>query len=119
MRILKNFRFAWLAFVAIFCVSYANAFNISNYATSSKLATGKWVKISIPESGVYEITYDELRDMGFNNPAQVRLYGHGGSRISELLNGKAIDDLMPVPVMRANDKICFYGNGPVRFSLTG
>ncbi len=119
MSKLKFLKFACVALVAILCAGYASAFNVSNYATQSKLATGKWVKISIPESGVYEITYDELREMGFNNPAQVRLYGHGGIRINEQLNGRAIDDLVPVRVMRANDKICFYGNGPVSFTLTG
>ncbi len=113
------FKLAFTALAAVMSIGYASAFNVSNYATQSKLATGKWVKITIPESGVYEITYDELREMGFNNPAQVRLYGHGGYRINEQLNGKAIDDLVPVRVMRANDKICFYGNGPVSFTLTG
>ena len=119
MRKLIISRFACVALVALLCAGYANAFNVSNYATQSKLATGKWVKISIPESGVYEITYDELRDMGFNNPEQVRLYGNGGYRISEYLNGKAIDDLVPVSVMRANNKMVFYGKGSINFSMTG
>ena len=51
--------------LAAMCASYAGAFNTSIYATQSKLATGKWVKIMIPESGVYQITYTELRAMGF------------------------------------------------------
>ena len=99
----------------LLCTSVASAFGVSHYATQSKLATGKWVKISIAETGVYEITYDELRDMGFNNPSSVRLYGFGGSRINEVLNGSVIDDLKAVPVMRYNNKLCFYGNGPVNF----
>ena len=119
MRKLILFRFVCLTIVALLTASYASAFNTSNYATNSKLATGIWVKFSIPESGVYEITYDELRAMGFNNPAQVRLYGHGGNRINEILNGKAIDDLMPVKVLRTGDKIIFYGNGPIKFTMTG
>ena len=110
---------ACVALLALFCVSNASAFDVSKYATQSKLATGKWVKISIPESGVYEITYDELRDMGFNNPSQVRLYGHGGYRINEVLNGEAIDDLQPVPVKRVGNKMLFYGNGPIKFEMTG
>ena len=105
--------------LVLFCTSNASAFDVSKYATQSRLATGKWVKISIPESGVYEITYDELRDMGFNNPSQVRLYGQGGYKISETLNGKAIDDLQPVPVKRVGNKMLFYGNGPIKFSITG
>lgn len=96
----------------------AFAFDASRYATNSKLSSGKWVKITIPETGVYELTDAELRSMGFSNPANVRLYGHGGYRISEILNGRAIDDLNPVPVMRYPGKICFYGNGPIRYTLS-
>ena len=110
---------ACIALLALLCVGNASAFELSKYATQSKLATGKWVKISIPESGIYEITYDEMLAMGFNNPSQVRLYGHGGFKISETLNGKAIDDLQPVPVKRIGNKMIFYGNGPIKFTMTG
>ena len=88
------------AMMLLLCSGMASALNVSHYATQSKLATGKWVKISIPETGVYEITNNELREMGFNNPSSVRLYGFGGNRISEVLNGLATDDLVSVPLMR-------------------
>ena len=104
--------------MVLLCTSVASAFDVSHYATQSKLAAGKWVKISIAETGVYEITYDELRDMGFNNPESVRLYGRGGYRISEVMNGRAADDLLPVSVMRYGNKMCFYGNGPIRYILS-
>ena len=78
----------------------ALAFDASRYATQSKLSTGKWVKISIPETGVYELTDAELMEMGFSNPSNVRLYGYGGYRINEILNGRTIDDLRLVPVAR-------------------
>jgi len=119
MRSKNFFKFACVALMALLSAGNATAFDVSNYATQSKLATGKWVKISIPESGVYEITYDEMMNMGFSNPENVRIYGHGGYRINEHLNGNAIDDLKPVPVLRTNNKICFYGNGPVSFTLAG
>ena len=106
------------AMMLLLCSGIASAFNVSSYTTQSKLSTGKWVKISIPESGVYEITYDELLEMGFSNPLSVRLYGWGGNRINEILNGKAYDDLIPVSVIRANEKIIFYGNGPIRYTLS-
>ncbi len=106
------------ALMVLLGTSSASAFDVSSYVTQSKLKSGKWVKISIPESGVYEITYDELRDMGFNNPESVRLYGRGGYRISEVMNGRAADDLLPVSVMRYGNKMCFYGNGPIRYILS-
>ena len=116
---LKKINFVLCAAVMVLISNFnASAFSLSTYATQSLLATGKWVKISIPENGVYEITYDELREMGFSNPESVRLYGRGGNRISEVMNGTAVDDLLPVSVMRTNDKICFYGNGPIRYTLS-
>ena len=117
MRNLTKLQLACAVVLAIFCVGFASAFNASNYATTSQLATGKWVKISIPETGMYEITYDELREMGFNDPERVSVYGFGGGKISEVLTSSAPDDLKRIPIMRSNNKICFYGVGPVTFSL--
>ena len=94
------------------------AFSSSKYATTSKLASGKWVKVKVTESGVYEITAQELAEMGFSDPASVRVYGSGGTVINEVLNGKANDDLVAVPVSRYGDKICFYGRGVVNFTLS-
>ena len=118
MRKLTKIQFACVVLMAILGTAYAGAFNASIYATQSRLATGKWVKVSVPENGMYEITYDELREMGFNNPANVHVYGVGGNRISEQLNGNATDDLKQVPILRSNDKICFYANGPVSFTIS-
>ncbi len=97
----------------------AGAFSASQYATTSKLAQGKWVKIAIPQSGVYELTYDQLSEMGFSSPLNVRVYGSGGYMLSETLSGNADDDLVKVPVSRYNNKICFYAKGPVAMSMTG
>lgn len=93
------------------------AFNVAKYATSSKLSSGKWVKIKIPASGVYELTAQELAEMGFSNPDNVKIYGSGGYMISEVLDGKAVDDLAQVPVFRTGDKLCFYAKGPVKFTF--
>lgn len=113
------FRLAFTAMMAVLCAGHANAFSVSTFASQSKLSTGKWVKISIPETGIYEITYDELRAMGFDSPSQVRLYGRGGYRISEKFTSTFVDDLQPVPVKRTNNKIVFYGKGVVSFTLKG
>ncbi|MBQ0069433.1 MAG: hypothetical protein KBT09_06735, partial [Bacteroidales bacterium] len=100
------------------CVALcANAYSPSKYATTSKLATGKWVKIAIPENGVYEITEQELKDMGFNNINQVHIYGDGGHMMYEGIDGKAIDDLKQIPSTVLNGKLCFYGKGPVKMSF--
>ena len=118
MSKLMKIQLACAAILAIFCASYANAFDASRYATTSKLATGKWVKITVPENGVYEVTYDELLEMGFINPEKVHIYGFGGTKISEVLNGSVPDDMKRVPMLRINNKLCFYANGPVSFSIS-
>ena len=118
MSKLTKIQLACAAILAIFCASYANAFDASKYATTSKLANGKWVKISVPENGMYEITYDELRAMGFNNPEKVNVFGFGGAKINEVLAGTTPDDLSRIPILRANGKICFYGLGAITFSVS-
>jgi len=118
MRKLLKLQLVCVVMLALLGAGHASAFSTSQYATSSRLATGKWVKITIPEDGMYEITYDELRAMGFNNPALVKVYGNGGNRISELLDASAPDDLQAIPILRKSNKICFYGRGPVGYTIS-
>ena len=118
MSKLTKFQLACAALLAIFCASYASAFNASIYASNSKLASGKWVKVTIQENGIYEITYDELLEMGFSNPEKVAVYGFGGAKINEVLSGTVPDDLKRVPLLRTNNKICFYASGPISFSIS-
>ncbi len=117
---MHNNRLATLAGIAMLGMCFTAhvvAFNASRYATNSKLASGKWVKIEIATNGVHELTTAELAQMGFSNPANVRVYGSGGHMIDERLDGTAPDDLVKVPVARYGDKICFYGKGPVAFNM--
>ena len=114
----KNFlKFVGMLLLAVGTLTSAQALSLSTYTTTSKLANGHWVKIQIPESGVYELTYDELRDMGFSNANNVRVYGCGGYMLSEVLDGSHPDDLVQVPVQRFADKMCFYAKGPVNFTF--
>ena len=114
----QTIRLVCLAMMVVMGAQLAQAYNPAIYASRSKLATGKWVKISIPESGMYEITYEELSQMGFSNPSQVKLYGNGGNRISEVFSPSPYDDLKRVPILRKNNKICFYGRGPVYYTIS-
>lgn len=86
------------------------------FSESTPLASGKWVKISINETGVYEITYDQLLSMGFSDPSKVALFGTGGT----LLNFNFTDDsgrpvysdsLTSTPVLHTGSKLIFYGGG--------
>ncbi|MBR1804554.1 MAG: type IX secretion system sortase PorU, partial [Muribaculaceae bacterium] len=93
------------------------SFPASNYAKNSRLASGKWVKIEIPGDGVYELTRDELAEMGFNDMRRVAIFGHGGHILSEVLTGTHVDDLKQVPTLLTDNKICFYACGPMDVTL--
>lgn len=88
----------------------------SLFVGNSRLAKGRWVKIGIEDSGVYEITYEELRALGFGSPERVALFGAGGTALDEqFATSKGVllykDDLQPVPVLHSEGKLVFYGCG--------
>lgn len=85
------------------------------YAENSVLASGKWVKIRVNESGVYQIANSELTKMGFSDPSKVKLYGYGGRLLYEDLRKPKIDDLQEVPLWREQSYVLFYGYGTVRW----
>lgn len=63
-----------------------------SYAQSSVLATGRWFKIGIVQTGVYKIDANWWRKVGLDpsqiNPRHLRLYGNGGAMLSQA-NAKA------------------------------
>jgi hypothetical protein len=90
-------------------------------ATSSALASGKWFKIKIYNDGIYRLTYDDLTNMGFSNPAEIRLFGNGGKMLPLMNNMPRYDDLTENAVymskgtdgiFNAGDFILFYAKGP-------
>jgi len=89
------------------------------YTYNSVLSSGNWVKIRIPESGVYKLTNNSLRSMGFKDPSKVRLYGYGGAVLPETNLQDLTDDLPEQPLWRTDDYVLFYGQGPVSWRRTG
>ena len=92
---------------------------IHSYTDRSVLAGGSWVKISVTQSGVCRMTFDELRDAGISNPGQVRVYGYGGAQLTQDFTKKKIDDLPQVPVYIGDGYVLFYVQGPVSWEYTG
>lgn len=91
------------------------------FPEQSVLSKGKWVKIYFDKTGIYELTDDELRAMGFENPAMIGIYGRGGGlQPTQFVspNGESyVSDLQPVAMERRNGKVYFYGqaNPKVRY----
>ena len=86
------------------------------YAGRSVLATGKWAKIRVPESGVYQITEDLIRQAGFSSIDKVKVYGYGGALQPEALDGSYLadtDDLKEIPTFKAGGRRLFHARGPV------
>jgi hypothetical protein len=91
----------------------------------SKLNDGLIYKISIPNSAVYKIDYNFLKNMGIDvdniDPRKIQLLGNGGKMLPEIAgSNQRIDDLMENAIwiegendgrFDANDYILFYGIG--------
>ena len=94
--------------------AYASAADI--YAEHSLLATGKWAKIRVSSSGVYQLTEATVRQAGFSNINKVKIYGYGGNLQNEALYANDLartDDLKEVPQCVVGGKHLFYAKGPV------
>lgn len=86
------------------------------YADHSVLASGKWAKIRVSESGIHQLTENVVRQAGFSNINKVKIYGYGGNLQNEALYAsdlKEFDDLKEVPQCIVDGKHYFYAKGPV------
>lgn len=88
------------------------------YAEHSIMSTGKWAKIRVPETGIYNLTADVIRRAGFSNPDKVKIYGYGGYLQPEVLTADYLayyDDLKEVPTYIEGGKRLFWAKGSVYF----
>ncbi len=97
--------------------------SLHTFVKKSVLNSGKFVKVAVKESGIYKITYDELKDMGVV-PEKVRVFGYGGALLSQDFTKQKIDDLPENTiwvekgadgVFNSGDYILFYGQGVVKW----
>ena len=90
----------------------------SRYVSQSVLATGRWAKIRVSETGVYQLTDALIRKAGFSNPSKVHIYGYGGALQPEKLTADYLsqtDDLKEVPTCTVDGRRLFYAVGPVNW----
>ncbi|MDL2224286.1 type IX secretion system sortase PorU [Bacteroidales bacterium OttesenSCG-928-M06] len=93
------------------------------YTYESVLKEGKWVKIRVKENGVYKLTYDDLKNMGFSEPSKVKIHGYGGWKLDEVFTTPYIDDLPEVAVWKSSktgfksgDYLLFYARGVIKWT---
>lgn len=72
------------------------------------------MKIQIDETGLYQLTYDELRECGFSDPSHVAVFGYGGAMLSEDFSTEYVDDLPQIPVLHTGNKLIFMDRGYCR-----
>ena len=103
-----------IAFLLCFCLSFSLEAS-GRYTDNSVLSKGHWVKIQIEKNGIYKLTYSELKNMGFDDPSKVAVYGYGGWPLEEDFTKPYVDDLPAVPVLRKDNYILFYGRGTTKW----
>lgn len=104
--------FIILLFLSVSGIAKANS---DRYTQESVLNKGTWVKFQIEETGIYKITYADLKSMGFSDPSKVALMGYGGWPLDEDFSKPYVDDLPVVSVWKGNDYFLFYGRAKTRW----
>lgn len=112
---IRNLLTAIITGLAFLAGTYSS-FAAQSYAVHSILSSGSWKKISVKETGVCKLTYDQLKKMGFANPSLVRIYGYGGAQLIEDFGGPRIDDLCETPLYDSGSAIYFYAQGPRKWN---
>lgn len=86
------------------------------YTRNSILAQGRWAKIRVSSSGVYELTESLIKKAGFTDVSKVKVYGYGGNLQNEELVAEELikyDDLKELATCNINGRRLFYARGPV------
>lgn len=89
------------------------------FKQQSLLSSGNWVRVNVSETGIQQISYDQLRALGIN-PEKAVVYG---TPTTEFLNNAFTDDmpddLVPTYCEHTPEgKLLFYGEGPVHYDIT-
>jgi len=109
----------------LFCPSVLKSREITGgYAESSVLASGKWFRMAVTTDAIYRIDYSTLRNLGFDNPINTRIYGNNCGQLSYYNNDAGPDDLEEIAVylntgadgvFNEGDYLLFYAQGTGRW----
>ena len=100
------------------------------HKTHSVLQSGKWFRISLQKTGIYQITYDDFVSMGFDvstiDPSKIAVYGNGSGMLPESNAVHRADDLIENAIfvqdggdgkLDPGDYVLFYGESPDKWVL--
>ena len=104
----------------LLCAASAVAVNATSpdvALTSSKLASGHWVKVHIDSDGIYAFSDERLRELGFDNPEAVRVYGYGTGIFANHKVETSPVDLPQIASAHLQGQLVFYGRGECSFTF--
>lgn len=96
-----------------------------SYTTHSVLQNGSWYRITVSQTGVYKVTYDDLSRLGMPvsglSSDNLSIFGNGGGMLPEANAEFRYDDIQELPIemhdggdhsFDAGDYFLFYAEGP-------
>jgi hypothetical protein len=95
-------------------------------AQSSVLRSGSWYKVAVEKRGIYKITYDDFKKMGFDtriDPHRIQIFGNAGGMLPQAISVSRPVDLTQNAIFVAGeadgsfdkgDYILFFAEGPDR-----
>lgn len=110
MQKYKIFLFSLIATVLSVRANY-----VLNEPENSALADGHWVKIRVMENGVYGFSHERLRELGFENPEAVNVYGYDPTLLLDHDFVITPSDMNLLPSLHENGQMVFYAVGNVDF----
>lgn len=97
---------------------------------NSVLKDGKWFRISLQKTGIYQITYNDFVAMGFDpstiDPSMISVYGNGSGMLPESNAAVRPDDLTENAIvvndggdgkLDPGDYVLFFGQAPDKWTL--
>ena len=117
----KHHRSLFLLVAAVFSFVAVAAQGQDRYAAHSMLREGRWVKIRVPQTGIYHLSDSLLEAAGFTDKSLVRVYGYGGALQPVLLTESYLvrnDDLPQVPLLSKDGELMFHAVGPVSWNTS-
>jgi hypothetical protein len=106
---------------ALLTVLYAAG---QDYAHSSLLKQGRWIRLAVTEAGIYRLDFSQIREMGITDPSAAVLYGNNTGQLSFYNDGSAPDDLKKIAykteagsdgIFNDGDYLLFYAEGTHRW----
>ncbi len=87
----------------------------ADFASSSRLALGRWVRVKVSETGMQLVTTAQLKSQGLD-PAKTHVYGFGGRMVPDNFPEGLPDDLPLLPSVTTSAGIVFFGTDHISWS---